>query len=114
MENIIIFEGQTITKLPDFKVSDFGQLLTFHILNKDGSAVDLTTTTILFIAKKLNDFDENLFTVAGVVTDAALGYCTITIPDELDETGSFDSFLTLTDGVTSINTINLGYLNIWE
>ena len=112
MEKIIIFEGETTSKLPDLNLNNHGQILSFHIFNKNGSAVDLTTATITFNAKKLNDFDEYLFTESATITNPTSGYCEVTIPDSITELGSFECSLVITD--TSVTTINLGYLNIWE
>ena len=115
MKAIIIYEGKVVDKLPTLQVDDYGDVFTFHIVNEDGSAVDLTDQTINFKAKKLNDFDEYLIDAACVITDAEAGYCTFTIVSgSLDTEGSFASSLELVKAATNQFSIELGYLNVNE
>jgi len=116
METIMIYEGSTIDNIPYFEVGDFGQTITFHIIQQNGAAVDLTDKVIVFKAKKINNFDEYLIVGSNcVVTDAVSGYCTYTFADgQLSEEGSFFAGLEITESGVDHNSISLGYLNINE
>ena len=112
MKTIIVYEGEASTKLPRLYMDDYGQSITFHVINENTSAVNLTDFTVTFIVKKLNQFDETLFQEVCTITDTENGYCRLDIPDELKEQGTFDAFLKLEK--TGFNErINLGHFNIW-
>ena len=114
VKTMIISEGTVINDLPTFSLNEFGETINFHLYNRNGSAFDLTDYIIVFIAKKLNDFNENLFTRVVNITNTTSGYCEVEFVDgDLDEIGSFDCSLELTKTGSNV-IIPLGYLSITE
>ena len=113
MKTLIIYEGSVITELPNLYKNDFGQVLEFHIINEDTSAVDLTDYSITM--KVINIIDNSiLFSKACTVTSVTSGYCAYTFADgDLSDSGSFRCELELSKSSVK-ETINLGYLNLLE
>lgn len=116
MKTIIIFENEIVEKLPDFKLNDYGQDITFYIKNRNNSSVDLTNYTIKLFAKKLDYTSVNKYLIENLcsITDAENGICEYTIQEtDLLEEGSFDCYLQLISDTTEIK-IPLGYLNVFD
>jgi hypothetical protein len=114
MKAIIIYEGKVISKIPNLYKDNFGQVFTFHITNENTSAVDLTNKEVKFKAVDLTPYKDLYFEEPCVITTAENGYCTLTIPEGvLDEQGTFDCYLLITEDTAIDSKINLGHLNIW-
>lgn len=114
MRASIIYEGKVLDNLPDLEVNDKGMEIIFHIIQENGSALDLTGMTMKFKAKKLNDFDEYLINKEGTLTDETAGYCKVEIEDaDLSEAGTFEASIELTK-TDYKSSITLGYFNVRE
>lgn len=116
MKSIIVYEGETLNKLPDFKIGDYGQNITFYIKNENDSAFDLTDYTIELYAKKLDYTAVNKYLIqeeCSIISEED-GSCKYIIQNtDLTEEGSFDCYLKLISDSSEIK-ISLGYLNIFD
>ena len=110
----MIHEGEVINDLPQFIVGDYGAIITFHVINANDGAFDLTSNVVTFKAKSIID-GTTLFSTACTVSDATAGYCSLTIPESVLTTmGSYDSTLELFNDGSKLETISLGYLEIFD
>ena len=114
MKAFIIYEGSVVDNLPELEVGDKGIDISFDIIQENGAAVNLAGMTIQFKAKKLNDFDEYLFSKSCSITDEPGGRLKLSIIDgNLSDSGSYLCSLELTK-TDFKSSISLGYLNIRE
>ena len=114
VKSIIIFEGTVVDTLPQFAINNFGSTVTFHLINENGSAFNLTDYTVTLKAKNLNNFNEYLLSKSVTVDTAISGYCSVIFEDgDLVESGSFNCSLVLTKTDYEV-TIPIGYLDITD
>lgn len=113
MKALIVYEGSSIQQFPNVFEDDYGKTFTFHIINENTSAVNLTSAAVTIRAISIYD-SSILFTKACSITSATSGYCQYTVADgDLSDNGSYNMELQITNNGVK-ETINLGYLNIVE
>jgi hypothetical protein len=114
MKSFIIVEGSVQEKMPVFQKGDLGTLITFHVMQDDGHAQDLTSKTVKFKAKRLDAIEEYIINSSCTVTVPLQGYCTIVMP-ELTREGVFEIALEVITGTPTVTqkvSIPLGFMSV--